>query len=159
MGLPFSRGEWNSQMKIISYEGIDGLRFGESSTADAIAAYGEPLRIGTSWLGTTEYYYEQVTLRFDTANGTLRDLTLLPYADGKVNDIRVTWDKEFLRRVCRADGSPCDALGFILCPKLGIMVTGIHDDDRSQLALSAFSFRDRDKMMRNSEPFDVSTLG
>lgn len=103
--------------------------------------------------GVEEYEYDQFVVRFNPTTSTVRECTLLPYADATIGGIAVTWDRNFLRLVCEQDPSPRDVHGFIVLLRLGIAVTGIHDDDDSQLALTVFSEGEFNDLLPDSAPF------
>jgi hypothetical protein len=82
----------------------------------------------------------------------------LPHKNAVLNSIPITWDRDFLVAACNSDGRPLEAYGFIVMTKLGIAVTGIHDGDDSQLAVTAFSRGDFDAFLVGAEPFDAATV-
>jgi hypothetical protein len=145
-------------MKIRPYECIDSLRFGESTKADCIALYGQPKNVRKNRYNVEEYRYDDFTLRFDLTNNTLRECTLLPCKDAVLGSIPVTWDRDFLVAACNEDGNPVEANGFIVMLKLGIAVTGIHDNDDSQLAVTAFSKGVFDDVLVGAKAFDVAAV-
>ena len=145
-------------MIIKSYESVDSLRFGESTKADCAALYGQPKRVRKNRQGVEEYHYNDFIVRFDPSDTTLRECTLLPYKAATLNDVPVTWDRRFLATACREDGGAVDAYGFIVLPRLGIAVTGIHDDDKSQLAITVFSRGGFDKVLGAATPFDAERM-
>jgi len=99
--------------------------------------------------------YKHLIVRFAPKTLTLRECTLLPFVDASVNGIRITWDKDFLRRACEQDQDPRDVYGFIVLASLGIAVTGVHDNDESQLAVTAFSRGDFDDLLPASAPYKM----
>lgn len=130
-----------------------------STRANCIANYGEPDRIRANRKGAEEYVYSNFTARFDPNTGLLRECTLLPKTAGLVDDIEITWDTDFLRRACERDENPRDVYGFIVLTRLGIAVTGIHDGDDSQLAITAFCEGAFDDLLRFSRAFSAATFG
>ena len=140
-------------MRIEPYEGVDSLRFDKSSQSDVIALYGEPTTIRRNRSGAVELHYNDLIARFDPDNDTLREITLLPYVKTTINGLEVTWDHTFLQKLCKSDTAPRDAYGYIVFTKFGVAVTGIHDNDESQLAITLFSKRDLDEFVRGSTPF------
>ena len=83
---------------------------------------------------------------------------MLPRTKAVIAGINVTWDQAFLRKACEKDGSPRDVYGFIVLTKLGIAVTGIHDDDESQLAVTVFEKGAFDSLLKDSSKFEYSAL-
>jgi hypothetical protein len=68
----------------------------------------------------------------------------------------VSWDKHFLDTVCRLDGLPVDVFRFIVLQKLGIAITGLHDDDQSQLAITVFKKGAFDDLISSDVPYSVA---
>jgi hypothetical protein len=140
-------------MKLLPYQGIDSLRFNVSTQSDAIALYGAPATDRKNRNNVTELHYKDFILRFAPITETLRECTSLPYAKATINNVDVTWDDTFLRQLCKLDDAPRDASGFIVFPALGLAVTGIHDQDESQLAITLFDRSDLEEFVRGSAPF------
>ena len=145
-------------MRIDPYRSFGSLRFGESKREDCVGCYGEPKDIRNNREGVEELHYENFIVRFDPTTNTVRECTLLPKATATIEDIEVTWDQAFLRRACDRDGDPQDVYGFIVLKSLGIAVTGIHDQDDSQLAVTAFSEGDFDVLLGEATPFERSSI-
>ncbi len=66
--------------------------------------------------------------------------------------------KVFLKKLCRLDGSPKNAYGFIILGKFGLAVTGVHDSDASQLAITVFCKNELNEFLEGSIDFDVTSL-
>lgn len=146
------------KMKVVPYKSFGLLYFGVSTCKDCVACYGEPKNVCTNSEGTKELHYSEFIVRFDPTDNTVRECTLLPRATAIIGDIELTWDQEFLRRVCNRDGNPMNVYGFIVLESLGIAVTGIHDGVESQLAITAFSKDDFDALLAEASPFDISSM-
>ena len=59
------------------------------------------------------------------------------------------------RDIVAADGDAKEALGFIVLLRLRLTLTGFHDDDRAQLAITAFEPGRWDFMNERLTPFTV----
>lgn len=140
------------------YVSVDSLQFGKSTPENCIALYGKPNSIRKNRESVDEYEYDEFIFRFDPASNTLRECTLLPKAVARIQNLDVTWDRKFLEKACQQDGHPVDVYGFIVLPTLGIAVTGIHDDDRSQLAVTVFAKGEFDELIREGSPFEISRI-
>lgn len=141
-----------------SYVSFGTLRFGESSQDDCVASYGAPVETRKNHEGLEEFHYEGFVIRFDRDTNLVRECTLLPTTPAKVGGIDLTWDKSFLKRACEHDGDAKDVYGFIVLRNLGIAVTGIHDGDESQLAVTAFSKGDFDDLLSEGATFETSMI-
>jgi len=140
-------------MRIVPYRSFGMLHFGDSTREDCVASYGEPKSIRKNREGVEEYHYEEFIVRFDAKTNAVRECTLLPRAICTIEGIGVTWDQEFLHKVCDHDADPKDVHGYIVLKRLGIAITGIHDRDESQLAVTAFSEGDFDDLLAEAPPF------
>jgi hypothetical protein len=143
-------------IEIIPYSAFGPLSFGKTTKHECVLLLGEPLKKRINRKGIEEYEYEQFIVRFDPKTLTVRECTLLPHAEATINGITVTWDRNFLRLACEQDQSPRDAYGFIVLQRLGIAVTGVHDNDASQLAVTAFSKGEFDDLLPASTPYTIS---
>ncbi len=145
-------------LEIKSYIGIDKLRFDYSTKDDAVALYGMPVSERITRLGNIEYEYAYFILRFNANTSKFFECTLLPYAQAIINSTVITWDKDFLKKLCQIDGAPKNSYGFIILSKFGLAVTGIHDDDDSQLAITVFRQKELEEFLEGSNDFDITTL-
>jgi hypothetical protein len=142
-----------SSIIITPYATFGPLELGKTTKHECVALLGEPLRTQVSNGGAEEFVYEQFIVRFDPKKAKVRECTLLPRAKATINGIAVTWDKCFLHSLCEQDRSPRDVYGFIVFPSLGLAVTGVHDGDESQLAVTVFSEGEFDDLLPESMPF------
>ena len=140
-------------IEIIPYSAFGPLRFEKTTKHECVRILGEPLKKRTTRRGIEEFEYEQFIVRFNPETLTIRECTLLPYADATINGITITWDRNFLRLACEYYQSPSDVYGFIVLPRFGIAVTGIHDDDESQLAITAFTKAELHNWLTKSVPY------
>ena len=135
------------------YTSFGPLHFGRTTKNECLQLLGEPLQRRTNKAGLEELEYDLYIIRFNPQTQTVRECTLLPYADATIEDIMITWDKGFLHQACERDQSPRDIYGFIVLCDLGIAMTGIHDNDDSQLAITAFSKGDFNDLLPESVPY------
>lgn len=150
-------------MRIEPYERIGGLRFREATERDCITAFGPPPTKRTNRNAECEYHYDGHIVRFDTATGRFCELTLLPYTNATIHHagqaLRVTWDRVFLRQLCDLDGAPVEAYGFLIFPRLGVTITGLHDGDEPQLAITVFARGDFDEFLNEAVSYDARQDG
>ena len=143
-------------IEIIPYLAFGPLSFGKTTKHECVLLLGEPVKKRINRKGMEEYEYEQFIVSFDPKALTVRECTLLPHAEATIDGITVTWDRDFLRQACEKDLSPRDLYGFIVLQRLGIAVTGIHDNDDSQLAVTVFSKGEFDDLLPESSPYKAS---
>jgi hypothetical protein len=137
---------------IVSYEGVCGIGYGEREES-LIAAFGQPLERGKNREGETELRYKDIILRLEASSDRFREITLLPECPALVSGIRVTWSRAFLGCLQVSDPDLVEVLGFIFSRKLGVALSGFHDDDRSQMAIHAFRRGDWDRFSKWMKPF------
>lgn len=143
-------------IEITPYSEFGKLRFDKTTKDECIRLMGNPAKKRMNRGGVEEYDYEQFIVRFHPKTLSVQECTLLPFADAIIDGIAVTWNKEFLRMVCEKDQDPRESYGFIVLFRMGIALTGIHDDDESQLSVTAFAKGLFDDLLPLSRQFDFS---
>ncbi len=63
-------------------------------------------------------------------------------------------DPTIWRELLADDGDAQESLGFIVLRKLGLTLTGFHDDDPAQLAVTAFEAGRWDALRQEMKPFN-----
>ena len=117
------------------YVSAGGLKFG-ATYDDVVSALGEPRSEEKSRLG-------EVVVRYDGMGASISsrgvvEVYFLPDAYVSILGIDVFNDLKAFRELCRLDGNPKELLGFIILLKLGVTMTGFHDGDEAQRAVTAF---------------------
>ncbi|MFN9371899.1 MAG: hypothetical protein ACK6D3_08450 [Planctomycetaceae bacterium] len=125
-------------MTIKPYASVGGVAFG-GAESECIDRLGFPLATHLNREGFVEMVYAQMIVRLDPIERRVVEFTLLPNCKSKIEGIEITWDRRFLERACHFDGKPREVYGFVVLPNLGIAITGIHDDDVSQMAITVFN--------------------
>jgi len=123
-------------LEIESYASAGPLKFGMGYD-DVKSSLGEPLSQEKSRLGDT-------IVRYDGFGATVADTGVveayfLPTTEVSVSGVEVYEDAHAFQKLCALDGAPKEFLGFIILLKLGITLTGFHDGDQSQKAITAFA--------------------
>lgn len=140
--------------QINSYEDINGVCFG-SSEADVIAVFGAPVSCQRNREQERELHFAEFIFRFEASSGALREFTLLQPSVGAINEHAIAWDDSFLRRIMAADRNLMDVLGFVVSLKLGIAISGFHENAKSRRAIHAFRYGDWDMFQNRMSPFKV----
>jgi hypothetical protein len=135
------------------YKSFGPLRFGVTTKDECIANLGKPVRTSRSREGIEEYHYNDFIVRFQPATNVVQECTVFPYTFATIGDIEITWDEVFLRRACERDSNARNVLGFIVLNRLGIAVSGIHDGDESQLAVTVYAKGLFDDLLPQGTPF------
>jgi hypothetical protein len=120
------------------YQGALPLALGMSEQ-QLRAILGNPDRVFTNRRGELEYQYRDCSVRFEPSTGGAVEVGFLPSAGVWLGDINVFEDDRALEKLSSADGSPFECFGFIILLELGMSLTGFHDDDESQKAVTVFT--------------------
>lgn len=131
-------------------QGVADLVFG-ASPGEVERRWGKPLSASNSPSGETILDYPNVQLTFDDAG--LAEVGVAPEADPVVDGARPLSSRADFERLVEQDGHAQEALGFIVLETLGLTITGVHDDDPEQLALTAFRAGRWDALRDEMTPF------
>lgn len=143
-------------MKIETYKSFGPVKFGMSET-EVVNQLGKPVNIRSNNENELEYHYDEFIVRYDVNNKHVREGTLLPQTTGElqVNDLALDWKDDLFTTLCQKDGDPYEFYGYIVLFKLGITLTGFHDGDDSQKAISAFRRGDWDQFKDDMKAFKI----
>ncbi|NQE49758.1 hypothetical protein [Herbaspirillum rubrisubalbicans] len=148
----------NKQFDIQPYSGVGDLRFGMNHVmVEELLGTATTKEEGFSG-ETTEYRRDNGLLTTYGLNkdelvevGFSRNILELEF-DGS----RIFTDppKEVLRKLVNLDGNPYESVGFIVLLNLGVTLTGFHDDDIYQRAVTVFARGRWDDLLQKLKPFD-----
>jgi len=124
---------------ITPYDAIGPVHFGMNEI-EVRGLFGNPEAVTKDKRGNTVLRYEDKIATI-AAEG-LVEVGFLPDASISVFGINPFSDPEAFEKLCELDGDPKEVLGFIILLNLGLTMTGFHDGDESQKAITVFS-RDR----------------
>lgn len=143
-------------MKIVTYKSFGSISFGMSEN-EVVKQLGKPSSTRTNNENELEYHYGDVIIRYDAASNKVREGTLIPKKSGEfqINDLVLDWHNDFFKTLCLTDGDPYEFYGYIVLFNLGISLTGFHDGDESQKAISAFSQGDWDQFKEDMTAFKI----
>lgn len=144
-------------LNIDAYKRINGFSIESGNALSAVEVFGEPDIIKKTRLGKVEYVYNgNMYLRFSGDRDYFLECTISPGCDAKINDIFVTWDINFLRQLYVKNGGAKIAYGYIIFNNLGVAVTGVHDMDDSQKAVTIFGKNELNEFISGSEDYVFS---
>lgn len=138
------------------YEAIGPLHFGMRQD-EIVALMGEPQRITRNDMGNSELWYDHMNVIVE--DDRLVEVGFASDMQVSVRGINPFTDPTAYVSLCRLDGNPCEVLGFIVLRNLGITLTGFHDKDKSQKALTAFARGRWDVMATRMKPFHILPTG
>ena len=145
-------------MKIVPYQSIGPVSF-DMSESEVIAHIGAPQRTDEN-MNQREYHYSDFVVRFDSDNQRMCEVTLSPeiFEKVEIDQLKLDWSNhsKVFETLCQADGNPFDSVGFIILYKLGIAMTGFHDGNDSQKAITVFR-KNSWKPYKEDKPFQFET--
>lgn len=86
---------------------------------------------------------DETIVRYDGFGATISsrgvaEVYFLPEADVSLCGIDVFGDAAAFKNLCVLDGNAKEFMGFIILFRLGVTMTGFHDGDKAQQAITAF---------------------
>jgi ribosomal protein S18 acetylase RimI-like enzyme len=119
------------------YASVGPVRFGASED-QVQAVLGEPRSSSKSERNPDErsVWYRDARVSFD-ADG-VAEISLAPPSTVTLGGYNLFEDGDAWRKLCALDGAPGEVVGFLVLKNLGVALTGLHDGDESQLAVTAF---------------------
>jgi hypothetical protein len=123
--------------EIVSYIGPKPLLFGMTER-QVEAVVGHPQTIMTNGQDEPNAFYESFSIRYSKREKKLVEIGFLKTARVKILAINPFTQKNGFRDLVRRDSCPYECFGFIVLLDLGITLTGFHDNDPDQLAITAF---------------------
>lgn len=143
-------------MKIETYKSFGSVNFGMSEQ-EVVNQLGTPANIRTNNENELEYHYDELIVRYDAESKLVREGTLLPKGSGEllINNIVLDWKDDLLKEFCQKDGDPYEFYGYIVLFSLGLTLTGFHDGDEAQKAISVFRQGDWDQFKGDMKSFRI----
>lgn len=126
--------------EIIPYIGIDKVAFG--FTPEGVSSFwGAPERTRPTKLSQLEEIRSNLYCRYSRHLDVwaLVEVSFTPGVIVSCMNIDIFRDKRAFSKLLAMDNSPYEVYGTIVFLKLGIAVSGLHDENESQLALTAFA--------------------
>ena len=138
-------------IEISPYAGVGPMRFGMSPT-ETVEHLGQPQAVSTNRSSETVQRYSTMLLTYD-AEG-LAEVGIFPEGEARLGSLDPL-TREGLAALIAEDGEAQDVLGFVVLLNLGITVTGVHDDDHAQRAVTAFRRGRWDRLHASMKPFSL----
>lgn len=134
------------------YEGAGSIKFG-MSRKEAVAILGTPSSTTITTIGEFEDDWGLITLRYDVASETVAEIAFHPDSGIEFGGKQLYNEKELTRFLSSKDDSPYECFGFIVFLEIGIAITGFHDGDFDERAITAFKKGRWDSMHSSFQPF------
>lgn len=124
--------------QITPYKSVGPIRFG-MSVAELIEAVGDPVKITKNRLGELDYRYPGFRVALSSKDRTVAEIGLVPEADAIIDGVTIFSSPDSFARLVKKDGNPYEYVGFVVLLNLGLTMTGFHDNDDSQKAVTVFA--------------------
>jgi hypothetical protein len=105
-------------------------------------------------VGEEILHFLHLGVRIVICGGCVVEIALTPPANVLFNDRPVFENPAVWREIVELDRNPKECLGFIVLEQIGITLTGFHDSDSEQLAITAFASGRWDKMQAQMKSFN-----
>jgi hypothetical protein len=138
-------------IEIRPYAGVGPVRFGMSPT-ETVEHLGQPQAVSTNRSSETVQRYPTMLLTYD-AEG-LAEVGMFPESEARLGSLDPLTRQGFAGLIAE-DGEAQGVLGFVVLLNLGITVTGVHDDDQGQRAVTAFRKGRWDRVRASMKPFSL----
>lgn len=140
---------------INSYKTVGPIRFGMS--ADELTfVLGQPLAISNNRRDESSYRYDGFNVVLASDTQAVVEVGLLPELEVSIDGISVFRHADTFQRLIQLDRQPYEYVGFIVLLELGLTLTGFHDSDESQKAVTAFAEGRWDKLKTQLQPFRLN---
>ncbi len=100
---------------------------------------GKPTVVSTNRKGEKNHQYDGWSVRYSKELEKVVEFGFTPRTEVIYQDISVFKDVDAFQKIISLDGDAFEYVGFIVLLKLGITLTGFHDGDESQKAITAFA--------------------
>jgi hypothetical protein len=136
------------------YVEVGGVRFG-MTPSEVEAAIGAATRITTNSLGERDEVRRGLSVRYDKRLGRVAEIAIHKSEQAIYRGIDLFRASDPLRILAQDDPNPLESLGFVVFFGLGLALTGFHDNDESQKAVTAFSAGRWDAVRPSMTPVSV----
>ena len=123
---------------IVPYQSVGPIRFGMSS-AELVQAVGAPTNSRENSSGELSFQYPAFSVRLSAKDQTVAEAGFSSANDVRLGDVNIFGSITAFEKLAELDGNPLEYLGFIVLLNLGITMTGFHDDDPSDRAVTVFA--------------------
>ena len=143
-----------SEFRIVP-NGIHPLLLGMSREQIDRMMGEEPKNEGSRLQNEEAFRYEDAHARVVMLDGRSVEVSVDPPARVLFEGKPLFGNSSVWRDLVKADGDAREVLGFIVLPRLGLTLTGFHDGDSGQLAVTAFESGRWDRLEGEMKPFTL----
>lgn len=134
------------------YIGADPVTF-EMTVKDVAKVLGPAKQVRTTDLDERDEVRGKVSVRYSSSDGKAIELAFLPGATLLFQSHDLFTEEHIVDFLIQHDTQPFECLGFLIFLKLGITLTGFHDQAESQRAITVFRRGRWDELREEMTPF------
>jgi hypothetical protein len=142
-------------LDLVPFNRLGPVRFGESPE-NVAEILGPPANTRVTKKGEVEEERDLIRISYAGEEAPrVVEVSVIPPAEVAVGGRVIRWDFETLDWLLSLESKPMELVGFLLLPQLGIAITGLHDQDPSQRAITAFQEGRWDHLRPEMKPFVI----
>jgi hypothetical protein len=126
------------QAELLPEKGISTIKLGMSQS-ELEAAVGLPKLQRKNRRGEIVYVYDHYSVTFGAEKGLVVEIGILPTLELRYRGKDIFRDHEAWKDLVKEDGAPREYVGFLVLLSRGVTLTGFHDDDSAQKAITVFA--------------------
>jgi hypothetical protein len=126
------------QAELLPEKGISKVHLGMNQS-DLEAAVGLPKLQRKNRRGEIVYVYDNYSVTFGGEKGLVVVIGILPTLELLYRGKDIFRDREAWKDLVKEDGAPHEYVGFLVLLSRGVTLTGFHDDDSDQKAITVFA--------------------
>lgn len=136
---------------IVPYNSVGPITF-ELNEDSVRSTLNAPLSARANTSGELELVFSEQIVRLSPNAGVV-EVSVLPEGKPTVSGVEVFTQPDALQVLLHLAETAWETVGFLVFSKLGVAITGLHDGDKSQRAVSAFTRGRWDELVGASKPF------
>ena len=137
------------------YESIGPIRFGMSKD-ELVSVVGDPVRTSKNQHGEANLQFAGFSVRLSKDDGGVVEVGVVPETPTVLGDVDVFLSPDSFAKLVKLDGEPWEYVGFVILLNLGMTMTGFHDADESQKAITVFERGRLDHLRSQFNRFPVA---
>ena len=122
---------------ITPYESVGLIRLG-MSLDDLVRVAGTPSKITRNRRAEFDYQYGGYNVRISPTECKVVEVGVSAETSVELGGVNIFNDPNALARLVEMDGHPYEFLGYLILLSLGVAITGFHDGDVAQRAITMF---------------------
>lgn len=119
------------------YRGALPIRFG-MAPEEVATELGVPRQVIRNWLGELDQSWGSVSVRYSKEGALAVEIAFLPSTTLLFADVDLFRCDDPIRILMQHDPAPYESFGFLVFLELGMTITGYHDRDDAQRAITMF---------------------